>query len=278
MELDQSLIDDLKCTICIEDDERTSDVPFREVYCFNLSANCAHISIIFSILDLEIADALLLVPAELEHCTEHEQNEELRLPVKNVDLELPYIRASFHLTYINTEKFELQKMTETQALQDPDTSRQGSDLDYSPLKPTKRNSPNDNHLPSPESLGRSSSQLDSKREHSPNVQKPNKSTIDDKGRELQEEELKKKKDKERLKALRDEREKREKDRQRKLAQKNSEAQERAERERVLREQEIEERREKMKTRGSHRETGAKSSKSRNKKIMDDGLKTKPNKS
>jgi hypothetical protein len=278
MELDQSLIDDLKCTICIEDDERTSDVPFREVYCFNLSANCAHISIIFSILDLEIADALLLVPAELEHCTEHEQNEELRLPVKNVDLELPYIRASFHLTYINTEKFELQKMTETQALQGEDTSRHGSDLDYSPLKPTKRNSPSDIQCKSPESLGGNSSQLDSKQEHSPKKPQANKLTVDAKAQELHEEELKKKKDKERLKALRDEREKREKDRLRKVTQKNSELQERAEKERAQREQEIEDRREKMKTRNSHREAGANGSKSRNKKIMDDLQKAKPNKS
>jgi len=96
MELDASLKDGLKCKINVEGEIKISDVPFREVYCFDLSNRCSHILITFTMNKVDIAEAKIQVPEKIKSLTELETSEKIRLPVKNVESELPYISASFN--------------------------------------------------------------------------------------------------------------------------------------------------------------------------------------
>lgn len=105
MELDASLKDDLKCRITCDGNTKVSDVPFREVFCFDMGANVSHLSIMFTKGDLEIASSTVHVPASLNDQAEMEINEKLRLPVKNVSSDVSYLIAIFNLTFINTTKF-----------------------------------------------------------------------------------------------------------------------------------------------------------------------------
>lgn len=111
MELDASLKDDLKCIISAESDKKVSDVPFREVYCFDLSESCKTIEIRFTQDDVEIASTELYLPEEIHSQAEFEMHEKLRLPVKNIEVDLQYISATFNITYINTQRFETRLST-----------------------------------------------------------------------------------------------------------------------------------------------------------------------
>ena len=66
MELDASLKDYLKCTINVEDEEKISDVPFREVFCFDLSETCSKIEVTFSKNSKTIASTTILVPESIK--------------------------------------------------------------------------------------------------------------------------------------------------------------------------------------------------------------------
>jgi hypothetical protein len=111
MELDASLKDDLKCIISAESDKKVSDVPFREVYCFDLSGECERIEIRFTQDDIEIASTELKLPEEIHSQAEFEMHEKLRLPVKNIEVDLQHISATFNITYINTQMFETRLAT-----------------------------------------------------------------------------------------------------------------------------------------------------------------------
>lgn len=106
MELDSGLKDDLKCMINVEDESKMSDVPFREVFCFDLSEDCAFLEVTFMKNSHVIAATNILVPESIKSSTEVEQTEKLRMDVRNTISELPYLYATFNLTYINTDLFE----------------------------------------------------------------------------------------------------------------------------------------------------------------------------
>ena len=52
------------------------------------------------------------VPCELDKSPEIEKNEKLKQEIENQEVDLPYIYASFNLTFINTNKFETKAITE----------------------------------------------------------------------------------------------------------------------------------------------------------------------
>lgn len=106
LELDAILTTDLKCIIQADKLTKESDVPFREVYCFDLSHDCDHMSVTFKQKGVEIADGTFYIPQNLNSLSELEIIEKFKLPIKNVTADLQYLQASFNLTYINTSKFE----------------------------------------------------------------------------------------------------------------------------------------------------------------------------
>lgn len=119
IEIDSSQKDDLKCVLIAGDETKESNIPFRDIFCFDLSEDCEKIVVKF-ILDAKDdvheefvqAESHMEVPCELDKSPEIEKNEKLKQEIENQEVDLPYIYASFNLTFINTNKFETKAITE----------------------------------------------------------------------------------------------------------------------------------------------------------------------
>lgn len=105
MELDVNLKDNLQCMISVGGVTKNSEVPFKEVFCFDIGVDCEPISIKFTKNNFAIATGTINVPETVGDNPEVEMSQDLKLPIENYASQASYIVASFNLTFINTKLF-----------------------------------------------------------------------------------------------------------------------------------------------------------------------------
>jgi hypothetical protein len=87
---------------------KTSGIPFKEVFCFDLSESCTSIGIKFYKGAREIASGELIVPSKISNNMEVDTEEKLVAEVYGLNVENSRIVAIFNLTFINSKIYESQ--------------------------------------------------------------------------------------------------------------------------------------------------------------------------
>jgi hypothetical protein len=87
---------------------KTSGIPFKEVFCFDLSESCTSIGIKFLKGAREIASGELIVPSKISSNMEVDTEERLVAEVYGLNIENSRIVAIFNLTFINSKIYESQ--------------------------------------------------------------------------------------------------------------------------------------------------------------------------
>ena len=101
----------LTCRVSADGHVSTSPVPFKDVFCFDISDRCKKINVTFLKDGKEVAKGELVVPADISKHIEVETTEVMKTSTSINGRSGKELTAEFNLTFINSDAFKPKKTT-----------------------------------------------------------------------------------------------------------------------------------------------------------------------
>ena len=111
LEASADLQEGLTCKVTADGHVSSSPVPFKDVFCFDISDRCKKISVVFQKEGKDVAKGELVVPADIAKHIEVETTEVMKTSTSFNGKPGKELSAEFNLTFINSDAFKPKKST-----------------------------------------------------------------------------------------------------------------------------------------------------------------------